>query len=246
MESAGRPLGRDRTAIATSIALHLCVLALLVVALPRSPFSADDPDERTLLTTIIRIQHPPVPVRHILSRPALAVRAELSHPAARPVIHTYAATGHATRALVVAREAPNAYASAQAVPVTATRESDPVATVVRADPQVQAAEASPVPTATPVATVAPVARSDEGIGNFGETYPASVEPTLRRTLAALGTGFDVRITVDEDGRATAIDFVRAPADATLLEAFRAKLLAARFIPAACNGLRCIGTVELKN
>ena len=245
METAGRPLGRDRIAIATSIALHLCALALLVTVVPRSPFSADDPDERTLLTTIIRIQHRLVPVRHAVSRPALVARAELTHPAARPIIHAFVATGHSTRALVVAREEPHAYASAKAVAATPVRESDPAATV-RADPQVQAAEASPVPTATPVATLAPVARSDEGIGNFGETYPASVEPTLRRSLAVLGSGFDVRITVDEDGRATEIDFVRAPADPTLRETFRAKLLAARFIPAACNGLRCAGTVELKN
>ena len=59
-------------------------------------------------------------------------------------------------------------------------------------------------------------------------------------------GFVVRITVDENGRATSIEFVRAPTDPAQREELRTRLLAAHFIPAACNGLRCAGTVELRN
>jgi multidrug efflux pump subunit AcrA (membrane-fusion protein) len=90
------------------------------------------------------------------------------------------------------------------------------------------------------------AQREDGIGNFGETYPASVEPSLRATLFAGISGIVVRITVDESGRATSIEFVRPPADAAQREELRTRLLAAHFIPANCNGLRCTGTVELKN
>jgi len=56
----------------------------------------------------------------------------------------------------------------------------------------------------------------------------------------------VRVIVDEYGHATSIEFVRPPADATLREELRTRLLAARFVPANCNGLRCTGTLELRN
>jgi len=111
------------------------------------------------------------------------------------------------------------------------------------------AASQPAPTSAPAASPAPspvAAQREDGIGNFGETYPASVEPALRATLFAGISGIVVRITVDESGRATSIEFVRAPADTAQREELRTRLLAAHFIPANCNGLRCTGTVELKN
>jgi hypothetical protein len=245
MDTAGRPLGRDRTAIAASIALHLCAVIALAT-LPRATFPADDPDERQLLASTIRIERrpsaPPVPVH-----PTLVHHAGAAKPAFRPVIHTAVTVERASRRLVVAAEAPNAYGPA--VPAAPARpraaEASPVPTPEPAVVQTGSAS-SPAPSAAPsAAPVAAVAQSEEGIGNFGETYPASIEPTLRSALTAVGSGFDVRVTVDENGRATAIEFMRSPPDATLREALRVKLLAARFIPAACNGLRCAGTVELR-
>jgi hypothetical protein len=248
METAGRPLGRDRTAIAASIALHLCAVIALAT-LPRASFPVDDPDERLLLASQIRVEHRP-PARAVLVRRALAPRADTAKPAIRPVIHTAVAVERAARRLVVAPEAHNAYApsmSASAAPAP-PREADsgvgPSRVAAAATTQ-GAAEASPAPLPAPSAAPTSAAQGEEGVGNFGETYPASIEPTLRSALVAVGSGFVVRVTVDENGRATAIEFMRAPPDATLREALREKLLAARFIPAACNGLRCAGTVELR-
>jgi hypothetical protein len=167
------------------------------------------------------------------------------------VIHTAVTVEHAARRLVVAPEAHNAYAptastSAASAAPEAPREPDPgVAPARVAAATTQAVEASPGPAAPPSAAPTSAAQGDEGVGNFGETYPASIEPTLRSALAAVGSGFVVRVTVDENGHATSIEFMRAPPDTTLREALRVKLLAARFIPAACNGLRCAGTVELR-
>ncbi len=252
METDGRALGRDRTAIAASIALHLCAV-LVIATLPRPTFPMDDPDERLLLASTIRIEHrPPAPRKPV--RRTLAPDAETAKPLFHPVINAAVTVGRATRRLVVEAEAPNAYAPharAEAAPLK-MREVVPHPVTARAEPVVARADDSPAPSLSPApapsvapATPAAVAQLEEGIGNFGETYPASIEPTLRSSLIAVGSGFVVRVAVDENGHATAIEFMRSPPDATLREELRAKLLAARFIPAACNGLRCAGTVELR-
>lgn len=246
METAGQPLGRDRTAIAASIALHLCAVLGLAMLLPRLSFPADDPDERLLLVRTIRVeQRSPAPA--IQQRRTLVPHTDKARLAFRPVIHTAVTVEHAARRQLVAPEAPNVYTkAAPGAPVRETDENVSQAPSRTQTSAVATSDVSPTPMPTPTAApTAAIAQTEEGIGNFGETYPASIEPNLRSTLAAVGSGFDVRVAVDENGHATAIEFVRSPPDATLREALRAKLLAARFIPAACNGLRCAGTVELR-
>jgi hypothetical protein len=246
METAGRPLGRDRTAIAASIALHLCAVLGLAMLLPRLSFPPDEPDERLLLVRTIHIQQrPPAPV--VQHRRTLVPHTDKARLAFRPVIHTAVTVEHAARRQLVAPEAPNVYTkAAPGAPVRQTDENVSQAPSQTQTNAVATSDVSPTPMPTPTAApTATVAQTDEGVGNFGETYPAAIEPTLRSALVAVGSGFDVRVTVDENGRATAIEFVRSPPDAMLREALRAKLLATRFIPAACNGLRCAGTVELR-
>lgn len=249
--SAPRTPGRDRTAIAISIAVHCCVLAVLAL-LPGATFPATDPDERTLIVGKILIEHrPPAPtvqVRRVVAAPV----ARQQQQAVRPLIHALVATGHATRDMVVAREARAAAIPVQTKlstppPPPPARTADVQQTVVAQQQPVQTAS-QPAPTSAP-ATPAPspvAAQRDDGIGNFGETYPAAVDPSLRATLFAGISGIVVRVTVDESGHATSVEFVRAPADSAQREELRTRLLAARFIPANCNGLRCTGTVELKN
>nr|MDQ6944033.1 hypothetical protein [Candidatus Eremiobacteraeota bacterium] len=204
---------------------------------------------RTLLVGQIRIEHRPRP--HIAHpRRAPAAPAVVQQQAVRPVIHTLVTTGRATRAMVVANEANAAYVPQTAAapkrqpavnyaPTRLAAVATQTSTETASQPAATSAPAPPAP--SPVA-----AQREDGIGNFGETYPASVEPALRATLFAGISGIVVRITVDESGHATSIEFVRAPADTTQREELRTRLLAAHFIPANCNGLRCTGTVELKN
>jgi hypothetical protein len=242
--------GRDRTAIAISIAVHCCVLAVLAL-LPGATFPATDPDERTLIVGKILIEHrPPAPtvrVRRVVAAPV----AQQQQQAVRPVIHTLVATGHATRDMVVAREVRAAAVPARtklSTPPPPPARSDAVQHTAVAQQQPVQTASQPAPTSAP-ATPAPspvAAQRDDGIGNFGETYPAAVDPSLRATLFAGISGIVVRVTVDESGHATSIEFVRAPADSAQREELRSRLLAAHFIPANCNGLRCTGTVELKN
>jgi len=250
MVTAARTPRRDRIAIASSIALHLCVLASLA-ALPRASFPVDDPDERVLLSKLIQIEHrPKPPPPRVVVAPRALAQPVPAPQASVPVIHAAVTVEHAARKLVVAAEHRAAYAPSQnAAP---KREPDrPVVTRAAfvASKPAAAAVAEPAPTTAPVASPAPsavVAQREEGIGNFSETYPASIEPAARGQLLAGVAGFVVRITVDENGRATSIEFVRAPADAAMRDELRTRLLAAHFIPAACNGLRCAGTVELRN
>jgi hypothetical protein len=181
-------------------------------------------------------------------RRALVSRAETAKPLFRPVIHTAVTVERATRRLVVAPEAPNAYGPHPAAEKAGARDINSSPAPAHTEVALAASAGSPVPAPAPsvaAATPAPVAQTEEGIGNFGETYPASIEPSLRSALAAVGSGFVVRVDVDENGRATAVQFMSSPPDPTLREELRVKLLAARFIPAACNGLRCAGTVELR-
>jgi hypothetical protein len=251
MQNAETSRGRDRTAIAISIAVHLCVLfgaALLF----RDAFPAGEPDARAYLTAIVRIERRPTPMpeaprRNVSERPVVR-----DTP---PPVHAERAVEHAVTPLFVAREnragvqrrehrngkpAPPAGAVAVALAVP-TEVPTPTPT-----PMPPAAAATPAPTPAPVATAAVTAR-DDAIGNFGETYPAAIDPQVRSAFfSGLAGSFDVRITVDDSGRATAVEFVRAPDDAALREQLRARLLAAHFVPAACNGLRCAGTLELRN
>jgi len=242
---------RDRTAIAISIAVHCCVLALLAL-LPGATFPVTDPDERTLLIGQIRIDHlQRQHVGHAKRPPAVPVIPQQQAP--RPVVRAAVATSHASHKMLVAPEARAAYVPATTVkptpkPVPRTP-NEPVTRLaaVATEPAAETASQA-APTTAPAARApspAP-AQHDDGIGNFGETYPASVEPSLRATLFAGISGIVVRITVDESGRATSIEFIRSPADAGQREELRTRLLAAHFIPANCNGLRCTGTVELKN
>lgn len=238
---------RDRTAIAGSIALHLCVLAALM-AIPRPPLHLDDPDERILLTSLTRIEHRPPP-RVAMRRPHRVAAPDVRQNAPVPIAHVAVSRAHAARKLVVATERrysplPQRAAPAIKAPpanVEALPEQHRVA-VVAAEPT-----ATATPTAAPVETTSGAAQHEDGIGNFGETYPATVDPAARGALfVGLGGGIDVRITVDENGRATSVEFVRAPVDASLRDELRTRLLAAHFVPAACNGLRCSGTIELRN
>jgi hypothetical protein len=223
----------------------------MLALLPGATFPATDPDERTLIVGKILIEHrPPAPTVQV-RRVVAALVAPQQQQAVRPLIHALVATGHATRDMVVAREARAAVVPARTKlstpPPPTARSADVQQTVVAQQQPVQTAS-QPAPTTAP-ATPAPspvAAQREDGIGNFGETYPAAVDPSLRATLFAGISGIVVRITVDESGHATSIEFVRAPADSAQREELRTRLLAAHFIPANCNGLRCTGTVELKN
>jgi hypothetical protein len=238
------PPRRDRAAIALSIALHCCVLAFVAtIAMPS--FSPDVQDERTLLAGVIRIEHRP-PHRIVQPRPAPPRPPAAARPAAAPVFRVARSVSHAARALVVRTERRFSASSTAARAKTASSAAAvaPVAAAAAPHPLAAAAATPTLPAETPAP--AAVAHED-GIGNFGEDYPAKVDPQSRGTLfAGINDTVQLRVTVDESGHVVAIEFVRAPADPATVQEVRNRVLAARFIPAVCNGLRCTGTVPLHN
>jgi len=236
---------RDRTAVACSIAIHCCVLAALAT-LPRLPVNVDVADERTLLASTIRIERraparPPSAVHAVAAAPPVAVSAEV------PILHVAQTTAHAQRALFVPSEHRYEARAVRTAWVRAVLPPSVVAT--RAAPAVQPA-AEPAPQPASSATTAPVAVAEAheaGIGNFSENYPAQVDPQARGSLfVGIAGSVVLRVDVDESGRVTGITFIRAPVDPALKDELRTRLLATRFIPAACNGLRCSDTIELHN
>ncbi|MDB5042879.1 MAG: hypothetical protein JWN27_3605 [Candidatus Eremiobacteraeota bacterium] len=240
------PPRRDRTAIVLSIALHCCVLAFAAtIVMPT--FSPDVQDERSLLTGIIRIEHRTPPrVAHV--RPAtLPSPVARARPVDRPVLRVARSVSRAARVLVVPAERRFRGRSPEA-PAKAARPSAPAPVVVAAAAAHPLAAATAMPTPLATATPAPVAVAREaGIGNFGEDYPAKVDPQSRSGLfAGINDAVQLRVTVDESGHVVTIEFVRAPSDPAMVQELRNRLLAARFIPAVCNGLRCAGTVPLHN
>jgi hypothetical protein len=239
------PPRRDRTAIVLSIALHCCVLGFAAtIAMPT--FSPDVQDERTLLAGVIRIEHR-APPRVVRARPATLAPPATARPVAPPV-RVARSVSRAARALVVRAERRFSAPSAEA-PAKAARPTAPAPVVVAAAAARPLAAATAMATPLATATPAPVAAlpREAGIGNFGEDYPAKVDPQSRGGLfAGINDAVQLRVTVDESGQVIAIEFVRAPADPAMVQELRNRLLAARFIPAVCNGLRCAGTVPLHN
>lgn len=240
MLAAARTPRRDRIAIGISIGIHLCVLVLVALTFPRMSVSSDDPDERTLLSSVLHIEHR-------APRAARTATAETApqHPAIVPVVHPAVAREHAARQLVVAREQRAGAAPSAHTPPPRPHPTIAPVQIAHAPAPIAEATGTPQPVSTPSATTAPAQR-EEGIGNFSESYPATIDPALRVTLFAGISGVVVRIGVDENGRATSIDFVRSPADAAQREELRSRILATRFTPASCNGLRCAGVVELRS
>jgi hypothetical protein len=251
MVAADQAPRRDRIAIVGSIAVHLCVLALATTTILRPTIPLGEPDERTLFTSLLRIEHR---APHRVARPhaVVAVAARPVRTAVRPpVIHAAVTRERASHALLVKSEHRAAVVPLvipteppKAVRPAVTDAPSVAATSVPRATAVVASASSPAPAAAAAPQAA--APHDDGIGNFGETYPASIDPSLRGTVLAGVNGVVVRIGVDENGRPTSVDFVRAPADPAQRDELRSRLLAAHFIPAACNGLRCAGTVELRN
>src|ERR1700736_2802517 len=75
---------RDRIAIGGSIAIHCCVLAAALLVIP-PPFQANDPDERALLTSLVRVEHRAPKSKGHEQRPPAQAAPAVQGPA--PVIH---------------------------------------------------------------------------------------------------------------------------------------------------------------
>jgi len=245
---------RDPAAVAMSVALHACFLALLALALRHVVETG--PSELPVVAQLLRIEHRApsehpaehaaatasavapahAAMPHVVPRPNLAIVRQVAAPAPdatyRPTVSGAQAAPVAVAGGVVAPVSTSAQAPAPLVSTTPLASASPAA--------VAAASVAPVGGGNPGTN------GKAGLGNFGESYDPTLDPDVRKQVVdGVAGGFIVQIEVDENGHATAVTFVRGPADPAAREALRAKLLAASYVPATCNGLPCAGTFELK-
>jgi hypothetical protein len=246
-DSAADPR-RSRSAFALSIAVHLCVL-LALATLPRAAmFPLNVPDERAIITSMIRIERsPPRPK----SAPRLAAGAAqpAMHPV--PVLHVVEAHTRGDASVVVAHEQrydatrKSAQRSARNDRQTIVAASLPTQRVRSAVGIVSAeATAPPTPTPAPAATPAP-AEHQLNAGNFGESYATRAPQSLITALRSAGAAHAViAVDVNEHGHATNVTFVSGLSDTALREEIDREVRAALFVPAVCNGLDCDGTIQI--
>ena len=118
---------------------------------------------------------------------------------------------------------------------------------------------TPIPTPAPTPTPEPAAavavamtqKTDSGIdtssGGWGQNFdrPILADDSALNDLRAKYRGFVVTVHVDENGRATRVSGLPESLGADARSELLARLLALRFAPAECNGLRCAGTLTIQ-
>ena len=233
---------RDRTALAISIALHVCAWTLLALAL-RSIFPPPPPGD-VYIVRIPQVDRLPAakaaPLQHEPSLPPPqppppALHIAIAHLHRRPIV-----AGEQRYAQPVRRAAPDAAALTLAGAPAAG--DDAPAPAPSSTPSPVAVAVAPSPRGDPATTAG---GNSEGIGNFGESDAAALAPEARAALVAgIASGFVVRVKVDENGHATDVAFLRGPDDPAMRELIRERLFAAHFIHAVSNGLPVEGAVEL--
>jgi hypothetical protein len=239
--------GRYRIAIACSIALHLCALAVALLlpwpSLPRAPV------ERPVVVSIVMRPRPKPP-----APPAPAIGpVPAARPEPAPHARAQAAAIHLVRQAVPAKTVVHTAAVRHDLSRAVRTPAAPSEIAV-----VAGASAAPVAVAEPAVAVAHPSGSGSsaaasagggGGGNpglFSATYPPVPAQlgALEAIRAALPARMRLRITVDENGRAADVDWLSPQPDAALAGAIRAKLMALPYIPAECDGLPCTGIISL--
>jgi TonB family protein len=258
MQISDVPPARTRTAIALSIALHVCALWLLALLVESRELPAAGDGVASVrvfaLTTVTRRPAAPA-TRRIAAAPRRTPAPRRLEPAAvtpasvdEPVRST-AVEAAAPSASDVRSEAQHAPRAPASNPLSvALVAAQPKATAMAAAPSPPPAPPTPAPTPapTPDPSPPPTPPAANFGGLFSQNYPPAVaEPgEVARLRARLGSPVHVRIDIDENGRATEVRFVHPLADPDLAAEVRTTLLAWRYVPADCNGLHCDGTLEI--
>lgn len=228
--SMGHAVAQNRLlyrALLASLALHLVLISLI------PPFANLESAQNIELLSFVRVQtvriSTPVPhPEHLATAPVRAAlpqvsRAHAPAPAERPIAHASARPASQRPA------APLVASAAQAGGVTT-----------------QPAVTAPAPSAMPPATQGEVAsrQAIDGYMPLGVNATPVLDPSVRRSLLALGVHVTLTITVDSAGHTKNVAF-RPPLDATIQEQIRSLLASASWDPAVCGGgMTCEGQATI--
>lgn len=235
---------RDRTAIALSIAVHLCAFAALIAFVhPELVGPAEDFTSVPISPiTIVARRHEPSPAAGPTAPPPVPRKPSAAHmtPAVTERPHRVRMANPATAPTA----APHVEATAVAAEAVIRRPPDPQETAAPAVIPAAAATPGPAPAAAPT----PVTAAAAYVGFFSKDYPPLPKPpaALQAIRARLGGRFVISVNVDESGRATSVSFLTPLADPSIADDIRARLMALTYVPAECNGLPCDGTLEIRN
>jgi hypothetical protein len=225
----GQAVGHNRLlyrALLASLALHLVLLALI------PPFANFESSQNVELLSFVRVQTvriaTPVPRPQRLAGAPVRAALTQSSQAKAPALAQHP-IGHAS-----ARPA----ALRPAAPVVASVRSGGITT--------QAVVTAPAPSAAPPTAQGEVA-SRQAIGGYmplGVNDTPVLDPSVRKSLLALGVHVRLTITVDSAGHTKNVAFQPA-LDANIEDQIRSLLASASWDPAVCGGgMTCEGQATI--
>lgn len=195
------------------------------------------------------------PVAPRRARSALGDAVATSDARSQPTAVPRAGNGRAMRrargaiAITIATAAPDGPAHISRPSARERAEIDASATPAPTPTPLATAESTPVAIPSAAATARVVAiRAETGIpaGGWGASFekPLVADESALEDLRARYRGArTIRVDVDEAGHATRV-VIPASMPTDLRAALEHDLLALRYVPAECNGLRCGGTLQL--
>jgi len=243
---------RERRALGLSVLLHGLVAPLFVAMFVGVTDLRPEGRQATTGLFSITIAHhaapaPPRPAIAHVTEEHVSVPVYVPSQQQHPVITTASqrrpsGTPNKTHRLAVVQPVatPMPTPTHSAAPRNATHpastDSQVAANAPGADPN--AAAPAPEARAEAVAEAPP--------GGWGQNFhdPVVLDENSLAPLRARYRGVVAHVDVDEDGHATRVS-IDGAVDADARAEIERRLLATRFVPAECNGLRCAATLDLR-
>lgn len=244
---------RERRALGLSVLLHGLVAPLFVAMFVGVTDLRPEGREATSGLFSITIMHhaapaPPRPAVAHITEERVTTPVFVPSQQQRPVITTASQrrqTGSPNKthrmAVVQPVATPMPTPTRTATPHLATHspastDSQVAANTPGSDPN--AAAPAPAPTTEVVAEAPP--------GGWGQNFrdPVVLDESSLAPLRARYRGVVAHVDVDEEGHATRVS-IDGAVDADARAEIERRLLATRFVPAECNGLRCAATLDLR-
>lgn len=244
---------RERRALGLSVLLHGLVAPLFVAMFVGvTDLRPEGREATTGLFSITIVHHaapaPPRPaVAHVTEErvsAAVLVPSQLRHPVITSATQRRpSGTPNKTHRVAVVQPVatPMPTPTRTAIPHTATHSPATTDSQVAADtPGANPNAAAPAPAATTQAV------AEAPPGGWGQNFrdPVVLDENSLAQLRAHYRGVVAHVDVDEDGHATRVS-IEGSVDADARAEIERRILATRFVPAECNGLRCAATLELR-
>jgi hypothetical protein len=251
-----RNRAREKRALGLSVLLHAFVAPLFVAMVvgvndlrPEGPTPASG-----LFSITVSHRAAPAPVR---PEPAVSTTVRVAAPVSSPSLsqhplvvaaaqrHTSGAPNKTRRVALVA-PAPTPLPTPTHRPATAVPAPAKPAEARGAD--VAAATAAPAPeSAAASPEAAQAALVEAPIGGWGQNFrdPVVLDDDTLAAIRSRYHGVVAHIEVDEEGHATRVSVEGGGLDADARGEIERRLMAARYVPAECNGLRCAASLQLR-